>query len=74
MRVTEKADSRLAELEHRLGLLDPDRLLARGWSITRTGTGELVVDPGAVEPGAVLQTTVAGGEITSVVTEEMKDG
>jgi exodeoxyribonuclease VII large subunit len=70
----EGSGDRLAELEHRLGLLDPERLLARGWSITRSGSGDLVLDPADVEPGATLQTTVAGGHIKSVVTEETNDG
>lgn len=64
----------LTDLEHRLGLLDPERLLARGWSITRTDAGELVTQPQDVEMGTSLRTTVAGGEIASVVTEESSDG
>jgi exonuclease VII large subunit len=52
-------------------LLDPHRLLARGWSITRSREGTLVTSPDAVTPGSVLRTTVAGGDINSVVTEEM---
>lgn len=47
--------------------LDPARALARGWSITRDEAGRLVRDPAAVEPGARLTTTVAGGTITSTV-------
>ena len=70
------ADARgsIEDLEHRLELMDPHRLLARGWSITRTDQGELVTAPNAVSAGVVLETTVAGGEIRSVVTEEKQDG
>ena len=40
---------------------DPARTLARGWSITRTATGELVRDPAQVTAGDVPVTTLAGG-------------
>ncbi len=68
-RATIVAAGRLADLEHRLGLLDPERLFARGWSITRTAGGDLVTNPGAVDVGAILHTTVVGGLIESVVTD-----
>lgn len=68
-RTTASAEQRLADLEHRLGLLDPVRLLARGWSITRTASGELVTSPAAVVAGEALVTTVDGGQIESVVTD-----
>ncbi len=73
-RSTLHARNRLDDLEHRLDLLDPERLLARGWSITRTASGEIVMRPADAEPGTTLRTTVAGGEITSVVAEESNDG
>jgi len=72
IRIVETARDHLADLEHRTELLDPQRVLARGWSITRTGEGDLVTAP--VPPGTGLRTTVAGGEITSVVSEETNDG
>lgn len=70
------ATSRIDHLERRLDLLDPARILARGWSITRTLSGVLVTDAVAVAAGTVLRTTVASGEITSVVStdEEEEDG
>jgi exodeoxyribonuclease VII large subunit len=55
-------------------LLDPQRLLARGWSITRTADGRVVTTPETAGPGTLLRTTVADGNITSVVTEEGNDG
>ncbi len=73
-RSTESAADHLGELEHRLSLRDPERLLARGWSITRTEEGELVSGPEDVGVGTILRTTVVGGEIPSVVTEERTDG
>ena len=50
--------------------LDPQRVLARGFSITRAADGTLVRDPGDVEPGARLHTTVAEGELVSRVEEQ----
>lgn len=76
-RLTARADARLAGTAQRLALLDPARLLARGWSITRKAdSGALVTDPSQVEPGSGLETTVAGGLIASVVTRdgEVSDG
>ena len=39
---------RLDSLDSRVAALDPARALARGWSITRTESGELVRDPAQV--------------------------
>ena len=68
------AQNHLNDLQHRIGLSDPDRLLARGWSITRSQNGTVITDPAEVEPGSRLRTTVAGGELASVVVEESKNG
>jgi exodeoxyribonuclease VII large subunit len=47
----------------------PDRVLARGYSLTRSADGELVTDAGALVPGDVLVTTFAAGEARSVVSD-----
>jgi exodeoxyribonuclease VII large subunit len=75
-RLATRAEDRLDGATQRLALLDPARLLARGWSITRTTDGALVTDPIQVDPGSELETTVAGGRISSVVTQdgEVADG
>ncbi len=75
-RATSMATARLEDLDRRLSLLDPAMVLARGWSITRNVAGNLVTDPGDVAAGSVLRTTVAAGEITSVVSadEEVTNG
>lgn len=58
---------RLDGLESRVASLDPRRLLARGWSVTRDVDGNVVRQvPGA---GTQLHTTVEEGEITSRVEE-----
>ncbi len=74
MRATTALRAQLEEAERRLELLDPERLLARGWSITRTEDGTLITDPDDVEVGVTLRTTLAGGSLASVVTEEEGDG
>jgi exonuclease VII large subunit len=55
----------------RLGVLDPARALARGWTITRTAGGALVGDPGALADGALLVTTTAAGDLRSTVTRKV---
>ena len=51
-RLATRTEDRLDGAAQRLALLDPARLLARGWSITRRAdSGALVTDPGQVEPG-----------------------
>jgi exodeoxyribonuclease VII large subunit len=62
-----------ARLEGRARLvasLSPERTLARGYSITRTGAGAIVRDPASVRAGEWLVTTVARGTVRSRVEEE----
>lgn len=59
---------RLDDLDARRNLLDPARLLARGWSITTAADGTIVRSVGAVASGSVLHTRVGDGAITSRVT------
>jgi exodeoxyribonuclease VII large subunit len=76
-RVAHRAPRALAEseraieaLDARLRSLDPDRTLARGWSITRGPDGSVVRSPGDVRPGDALVTRVAGGELRSTVSSD----
>ena len=66
-RALTEADRVLTGLEARLRTLDPQRTLARGWSITRTPDGRVVRHPDEVTPGDELSTLVAGGEVRSIV-------
>jgi len=68
-RKLESADLRLEGIAARVMGADPQRLLARGWSVTRDASGEVVTDPADVSPGSRLRTTVAAGEIISRVEE-----
>lgn len=67
-RALAEADRSLASLEARVRTLDPERTLARGWSITRTADGRIVRAPADVAVGDELSTLVAGGEVRSTVT------
>lgn len=64
-RTLDRADQRLVQWAARVGAYDPTRTLARGWSITRTATGDLVRSPADAPPGTVLVTTLAEGVLTS---------
>jgi exodeoxyribonuclease VII large subunit len=61
------AGLRLDAAEERVRLLDPATILARGYSLTRSAAGRLVRHPDDVAPGDELRTTVAGGDLRSVV-------
>jgi exodeoxyribonuclease VII large subunit len=54
-------------LEARVRALDPARLLARGWTITRAADGTVVRHPEDVAEGELLTTQLADGTITSRV-------
>ncbi len=66
-RAVTEAERTLGSLDARVRALDPERTLARGWSITRTVDGRVVRAPGDVAPGATLLTQTAGGEVRSTV-------
>lgn len=66
-RALAEADRALASVEARVRALDPERVLARGWSITTTAAGEVVRTPADVGPGDTLVTRLAGGEVRSTV-------
>jgi exodeoxyribonuclease VII large subunit len=68
-RTLDRAEARLAQAAARVNAYDPARTLARGWSITRTGAGDLVRSPADAPAGTVLVTTVAEGELTSRTEE-----
>lgn len=67
-RAVVEAERAVAAVEGRLRALDPERTLARGWSITRRADGRVVRSPADVTPGDELRTTVAEGELHSEVT------
>jgi exodeoxyribonuclease VII large subunit len=65
----ERASAALTERAERLRLLDPERVLERGFAIVRRG-GKVVRGAGALSTGDVLSVEMVGGAVRAVVTEE----
>ncbi len=66
-RAMAEAERSLAAVEARVRAHDPERALARGWSITRTAHGQVVRSAADVTPGDVLVTQLGTGEVRSTV-------
>ncbi len=60
---------RLDHLQEKTGLLDPLRLLARGYSLTSGPDGRLLRSVGKIKPGSRLTTRLRDGTITSIMEE-----
>lgn len=70
-RVVESCERQLTGIETQVRAFDPERTLARGWSITRrAGDGTLVRSADDVSAGDDLMTTLADGAVVSTVTEQ----
>jgi exodeoxyribonuclease VII large subunit len=54
--------------EARVRALDPARVLARGWSITRRADGSVVRSIADVGAGDELRTTIVDGDVASTVS------
>jgi exodeoxyribonuclease VII large subunit len=67
-RAARRGEQHLAALESRLASLDPARLLARGWSVTRGADGAVIRSVEQAPPTSLLTTTLADGTIESTVT------
>jgi exodeoxyribonuclease VII large subunit len=66
----DRAGRDLAGVEARVRAVDPDRALARGWSITYRADGTLVRSIGDAAPGDDLVTHLADGRLRSRVLDE----
>ena len=62
-----EAERTVDGVEARIRSLDPQRALARGWSITRTADGRVIREPADVAAGDQIVTQTAGGEVRSTV-------
>jgi exodeoxyribonuclease VII large subunit len=67
--VLERAQQRIDMNKTSLRLLDPATVLAKGWSITRTSSGQIVRSVSDVAQGDTLVTTLVDGHVTSTVEE-----
>ena len=63
------ADDRLLARAERLRLLDPQRIMERGWSITRAADGRVVRSIVDISDGDTITTQLGDGGIVSVVSE-----
>lgn len=61
------AGARMESAEVRVRLLDPARVLARGWSITTDGDGRVIRSVVEAPAGSTLVTRVGDGHISSTV-------
>ncbi|MEX2294352.1 MAG: exodeoxyribonuclease VII large subunit [Acidimicrobiales bacterium] len=62
-----EAERTMEGIEARVRSLDPQRALARGWSITRTAGGRVIRGPADVTDGDRIVTQTAGGDVRSTV-------
>ncbi len=60
-RQLERHEDRLLALQQNLHLLDPNKVLARGYSLVRNAQGNIVIDSQHIEQGEVLDVTFAQG-------------
>lgn len=67
--VVEAEQRQIDGLDLQVRAYDPERTLARGWSITRAADGRLVRSPADVTAGDQLVTTLSGGPVTSTVDD-----
>jgi exodeoxyribonuclease VII large subunit len=65
----ERARRALTARRDRVGAADPVRLLAKGWSITRSAGGAVIRSAAQMAPGDSLTTKLADGEIDSEVSD-----
>lgn len=69
----ERADQRLKQLEAALTHLNPQGVLARGFSIVRSKAGHVVTDAATLNAGAHLDITFARGEVDAEVKRVTRD-
>jgi len=65
-----RSQARLERLQASLVSLDPTAVLARGYSITRDASGEVLRDASRVREGSRISTTLARGRLESEVRKK----
>ena len=59
---------KLVHLADRARLLDPERLLARGYTLTLSAAGQLLKSAAQIQPGELMRTRFRDGEVASIVS------
>ncbi len=71
-RTLDRHDARLVALQQHLQHLDPQQVLARGYSMVRDAQGNIVVSSERIAPGEKLDITFAQGGVRVQVQEKRK--
>ena len=70
--IIKRNESKLDGFEDQIRVLDPKRLLARGWSITRTQNGEIISSTKNLFNGDEIETIFENGTVKSTINEVVK--
>ena len=68
-RIFERYDKQISQAHQHLLHLDPQQVLARGYSVVRTMQGEVVIDSKFLTQGEALEITLASGHSRVVVAD-----
>ena len=69
-RILDRMLRNLEEKRKRLDALSPEKLLARGYSLTRDEQGRILRSVDEVKTGQTIHTQLANGELASIVTKK----
>ncbi len=72
-RILRTREERLVNYAAQVRLLDPERLLARGYSLTLDASGHLLKDAADAPPGERIRTRLAQGELLSIVQPQRSE-
>ena len=67
--IIKRNGDKLHGFEDQIRALDPKRLLARGWSITRTQNGEIISSTNNLFKGDEIETIFEDGTVKSTINE-----
>ena len=70
--IIKRNESKLNGFEDQIRVLDPKRLLARGWAITRTQNGEIISSTKNLFNGDEIETIFENGTVKSTINEVVK--
>ena len=70
--IIKRNENKLHGFEDQIRALDPKRLLARGWSITRTQNGEIISSTKNLFNGDEIETIFENGTVKSTINEVVK--